>query len=241
MAAWGSHIPWESAWRIARHQDHGRPADYARLPDAFLDSAIVFGTGGTCFESNFALKALLTDLGFQCELAFCDMEKELPNPHCAVTVRLDDNLVLADAGYPIPAAFPLDPAETMSIDTNVYVYHAEPIAENRWAVTRMSGNFLQNNFVLKAEPVEETAFLERLLRDHEPDGLFLDNVIVAKTFPAHILRYSEDKGLVRRTWGKEESVPLTSEELADLPLVLARLFEYDKSILRAALARIPLA
>ena len=132
MAAWGSHIPWESAWRITRHQVYGKPEDYARLPDAFFESALAYGTGGTCFESNLALKALLTDLGFQCELAFCDMEKELPNPHCAVTVQLEGDLLLADAGYPIPAAFPLDLSEITTVDTTTYMYRAEPTAHNRW-------------------------------------------------------------------------------------------------------------
>jgi arylamine N-acetyltransferase len=219
----------------------GTAESYARLPDAFFDSAMALGTGGTCFESNYALRALLTALGFQCELAFCDMEKEIENPHCALTILLDDGLYLADVGYPIPAAFPLDQSTITHVDTGVYIYHAEPIAGNRWSITRTSGAFQQNNFVLKADPIDESMFVARLLRDHEPDGLFLHNMIVAKIFPTHILRFSEDRGLVRWSWGKEESVPLASEDQANLPSVLARLFGFDELILRAALTRTPLA
>jgi arylamine N-acetyltransferase len=241
MAAWGSHIPWESVSRISRHQKPGTPEDYAQSPEAFFESSISHGTGGTCFESNFALQALLNQLGFETELAFCDMENEIENPHCAVMVRLDGKLYLADAGYPIPAAFPLDPTETTTLDTNVYVYRATPSGENRWSVTRTSGDVKQNNFILKAEPVHEVAFRTRLLRDHEPDGLFLHEVIIAKTFPTYVLRYSESKGLVRRSWGKEESVELTRQEEANLPATLARLFRFDEALLRSALSRTPLA
>jgi arylamine N-acetyltransferase len=81
MMAWAGIIPWESASRIAQHQRPGAPEDHARLPDAFIASAVAHGTGGTCFESNFALGTLLTDLSFQCQLAFCDMENEIENPH----------------------------------------------------------------------------------------------------------------------------------------------------------------
>lgn len=241
LTGWSCHIPWESVSRIARHRAPGTPESYACAPDVFFENAIRYGTGGTCFESNFALRALLDALGFDCALAFCDMEGEIENPHCALTVRLDDRLYLADVGYPIRLALPLDPAEKTQVDTGIYIYYAEPVGACRWAITRKSGSFLQNNFILKGEAVDADTFWARLLRDHEPDGCFLDMLIIAKTFPTYSLRYSEDRGFVRRSWGVELSTPLLPSEEADLPGTLARQFGIDPAIVCAALARTPLA
>jgi arylamine N-acetyltransferase len=241
LTGWSSHIPWESISRIARHQTAGTPKTYACAPDAFFENAIRYGTGGTCFESNFALHALLSALGFESALAFCDMEGETENPHCALTVRVDDTVYLADAGYPVRLALPLDPLEKTQVDTGAYIYYAEPVAPDRWAVTRRSADFLQNNFTLKAEAVDVETFWARLLRDHEPDGCFLDSLIISKTFPSYSLRYSEDRGFVRRSWGAELSIPLLQSEEADLPETLARHFGIDPAIVSTALERAPLA
>jgi arylamine N-acetyltransferase len=237
LDSWTRRIPWESASRIARRQQPGTPAEYARLPDAFFDSALSLGTGGTCFETNLALRALLQASGFHPTLAFCDMETTTVNPHCALVVSIKDRLYMADAGYPVAAALELDAERTTTVDTPVYRFYAEPVGDNRWLIRRFSGAFESVCFVLKADPIDEAAFHTRLLRDHEPDGLFLDNVIIHLAQGDAVLRYSEDKGLVRRTFGREDSVPLTPEEQANLPSALSRRFGLDEQVLRAALTR----
>lgn len=237
LAAWAARIPWESASRIAAHRDCATPADCARLPEQFFADALCCGSGGTCFESNLALRALLEALGFEVTLHFCDMGST-PDPHCAAIVAIDDALYLADVGYPVPAALPLDPIAPTERVTPAYVFRAVPGPGPRWEVRRLGRNgFDEQAFVLKGAPVDGDTFLARLLRDHEPDGYFLDEVIVSRTRAEGMLRYSEGKGLVRRTLDGEFPVPLAPDDSADLPRTLARLFGYDEAILRRALER----
>ncbi len=240
LAAWAERIPWESASRIALHQDPGAPADYARLPERFFADARRWGSGGTCFESNLALRALLEALGFQVTLHFCDMGEQR-DPHCAALVELEDAVYLADAGYPVAAALPLDPDAPTERETPAAIFRAIPQAGGRWEIRRMGRNGYDDQaFVLKRAPVDAGTFHARLLRDHEPDGFFLDEVILSRTGPDGMLRYSEGKGLVRRTPDGESEVALSANESADLPRTLARLFDYEEDVLRRALARINL-
>src|SRR5690606_41313553 len=110
LAAWAARIPWESASRIAYHQDAGTPDDYARPPERFFADALRLGTGGTCFESNLALRALLDALGFEVTLHFCDMRSATVTPHCATVVPLVGALDLAAVGDAGATALRLGPA-----------------------------------------------------------------------------------------------------------------------------------
>ncbi len=237
LVAWATRIPWESASRIARHQFPGTPETYARWPEVFFRDALRLGTGGTCFESNLALRALLQALGYTCTLAFCDMAGEAENPHCAVVVRQGPKLYLADVGYPIPGVLALDPRQETSVEVPVYTYHAIPLGENRWTIRRTSGDFESHCFTLKALPVDDVTFWNRLLRDHESDGLFLDQVIVYRLDGDQMLRYSEEKGLVRRFSGMEEPIPFTDDQKTNLPATLAQFFRMNEALLKAALTR----
>jgi len=238
IRAWSQRIPWESMSRIARHQFTGTPEQYTRLPDAFYRDALALGTGGTCFESNLALRALLQPLGFDCGPVFCSMETAILNPHCALLVRLDGGLYLADVGYPVPGAFRMD-SKLTTLDTPVYRYQATPLMQNHWEIRRFSGEFEYLCFVVQGNIVDEPTFYARLLRDHQPDGLFLTEAIIHRAQGSEMLRYSEDKGLVRRSWGHEERVALSPDEELDLPKTLSRLFGMNEAVLRAALHRKP--
>lgn len=237
LAAWSNRIPWESASRIARHQQVGDPEDYAWFAKEFFQNAIQYGTGGTCFESNFAFRTLLLALGFECSLHFCDMEKEKPNPHCAVVATVDEIQYIADVGYPISSALELNVEESTVVATPVYHFKALPHNNNHWEVRRQAGNYESQAFILKSNPIEENTFRERLLQDHEPDGLFLNEVILSRTTNTCMWRYSKSKGLVKRTLDSEEMIELSSEQTADLPNTLAKIFDYDREIIATALNR----
>ena len=242
LRAWAGCFPWESASRIARHRRPGAPADHARRPEAFFADALRLGTGGTCFESNLALHALLTALGYQSTLHFCDMKERGAwqiDPHSALIVTLDGQSYLADAGYPIPGVIRLAPADPVVKETPVYRYEVVSVAPDRWEVRRKSGDFQQACFWLKGTPIDEDTFWARLVRDHEPDGFFLSNVIIHRLDGVVIWRFDEDKGLVRRTVGREEPVPLTGAARADLPEALAARFHLDARVIRSALTRTP--
>lgn len=235
LAAWSERIPWESVSRIARHRTPAAPYQYARTADRFYDDALNRGLGGTCFESNTALKALLDDLGFESTFALCDMEQSgTANPHCALITTIDGVRHIADAGWPLPTAIPLaDEPTTGSVP--VYDYHVAPSGEGRWRVWRKSGDFEQECFTLKAAPVPHDTFRARLIRDHFEDGLFLDNVIVHRVIDGRVLRFDQTKGLIERVPGAEYDIPWTDEQAADVPAAVAQLFAMDESIVRQAL------
>jgi arylamine N-acetyltransferase len=238
LTAWATCIPWESVSRIARHQQPGSPLNYARDPEAFYADALRHGTGGTCFESNFALKALLDALGFTSDLIFCDMLEDTGwqiDPHSAVIVRLDGERYLADAGFPVPAALRLSLAETTTVVTPVYHYEAIPAEPEQWEVRWHSGDNSGLCFLAKGTPIDRTSFWERLVRDHEPDGFFLQEVIIHRQDGNQKWRFSEGKGLLRRTFGTEEPVMLAEAEEADLPGTLSRYFHMNRAIIAAAL------
>ncbi|MCC6566627.1 MAG: arylamine N-acetyltransferase [Chloroflexi bacterium] len=236
LIAWSERIPWESASRIARHTHPGSPEQYARDPDAFFDDALERGLGGTCFESNSAAAALLTELGYDVTRHLCDMSKEHVDPHCALSVTLDDGRYLADVGFPIPAAIPLN-GEAQAAMTMVYRYHVEPVADQRWRIWRESGHFTGECFVVKGEAVAPDTLRKRLVRDHFADGLFLNNVIIHRVIDGRMLRFDEVKGLIERTYDAEIDLPWTDAQALDVPAAVASIFAADVDVIRTALQR----
>jgi arylamine N-acetyltransferase len=236
LAAWSERIPWESASRIARHKTPAAPYQYARTPDRFYDDALNRGLGGTCFESNTALKALLDDLGYQSTYALCDMaHSSTADPHCALITTIDGVRYIADAGWPLPTAIPLSESESTTGSVPVYDYFIEPSGAGRWRVWRKSGDFEQDCFTLKAASVPPDTFRARLIRDHFEDGLFLNNVIIHRVIDNRVLRFDQTKGLIERVPGAERDIPWTDEQAADVPAAVAHLFVMDESIVRQAL------
>lgn len=234
LRAWSESIPWESASRIARHTNGGRPVDHALWPADYFARAVMQGTGGTCFESNFAFAALAAALGFEVALSFCDMShSRTTNPHCATVIALNGDRFLADVGYPVPGPLRLDPVESTYLETPVYTYHADPEAGGRWRVWRESGSLRWESFILKTQPIDSDRFRARLVQDHGDGGLFLNEVIVMKAFGEEIYRFSESTGLVRRAWGIDEV--MADADLS--PAALAERFGLDADILEAALGR----
>ena len=236
LAAWSERIPWESASRIARHKTLAAPYQYARTAEQFYDDALNRGLGGTCFETNTALRALLDDLGYESTYALCDMEhSSTANPHCALITTIDGVRYIADAGWPLPTAIPLSDTESTGGTVPVYDYHVDPAGEGRWRVWRKSGDFEQDCFTLKAAPVQPDTFRARLIRDHFEDGLFLDNAIVHRVIDNRVLRFDQTKGLIERVPGDERAIPWTDEQASDVPAAVAGLFRMDESIVRQAL------
>ena len=66
-------MPWESASRIVRRARHTESADCVLLGAEFWESHFALGTGGTCYESNYAFFGLLRRIGFEGYLTINDM------------------------------------------------------------------------------------------------------------------------------------------------------------------------
>ena len=66
-------MPWESASRIVRRARHARPRRLRLAGRGLLGSHFALGTGGTCYESNYAFFGLLRRLGYDGYLTINDM------------------------------------------------------------------------------------------------------------------------------------------------------------------------
>jgi arylamine N-acetyltransferase len=77
LEAYTRTVPWESAFRIAKHARTGRTEDCPRWPKEFWRDAIEYGGGGTCFESNYAFYGLLRSLGYDGYLTVNNMGSRL--------------------------------------------------------------------------------------------------------------------------------------------------------------------
>jgi arylamine N-acetyltransferase len=183
---YAQRVPWESASRIARAVTQA-PDRRPHLPEAFWQQALARGTGGTCFESNAALSALLATLGFEGVLTINDMA-ETRGCHTALVMSLSTGRVVVDVGYPIHAALPLD-VGPCSRESPWFTYDIAPSGERRYR--------LENHphpapylFDLVDVPVSPDDYVAALRRDHEPGGLFLDRVVLRKVVQGRVWRFT---------------------------------------------------
>jgi hypothetical protein len=99
-ATWCRKVPFDNTLKLI----HTSEARSGPLPgstaDAFFESWLEHGTGGTCWAGNGALHDLLAALGFEVERAVATM---LPSPdvvgpnHGSVLVTIDDSRWITDA------------------------------------------------------------------------------------------------------------------------------------------------
>jgi len=229
-------VPWESASRIARVATQPA-AQQPQLPEAFWQRALTQGTGGTCFESNAALSALLATLGLDGVLTINDMA-DTRGCHTALIVSLATGRVVVDVGYPIYAALPLD-AGAASRGSPWFTYEVVPVSERRYR--------LENHphpapyiFDLVDIPVAVDDYVAALRRDYEPGGLFLDRVVLRKVVDGRVWRFTSHE----RPWhlqcfvdGARVDHPL-AQDLDDAAPHLARHFGVDAGTMAVALATV---
>ena len=241
VAAYVRRVPWESASRIvkkARVLEQTGSANgqaCARWPAEFWSSAIGRGTGGTCFESNYAFMALLDALGFLGYLTVNNMEPTV-GCHAAISVTLDGRRWLADVGLPLYVPLPLNPNQVTQRQSPFHRYTVRPIGARDFRIER-DHHPQTYCFTLIDRPVPDSAFREVLAGDYGPDGLFLDRVIVSKAIAGHICRFNgSEKPYVLERFGLDRSA---SVRLGDDPVgVVSRFFNLDEWVLRRALQEI---
>lgn len=176
--AYVQRVPWESAARIARRAVTARTEDCGRWPEIFWQEAQESGTGGTCFESNYAFFWLLQALGYESYLTINDMG-ETRGCHTAIVVYLGDGRWLVDVGIPLFTPLKIDQERLTERVTPWQHYTLRPIAERRYHVER-SPHPKPIVFTLIDEPVDDATYRAALTADYGPGGLFLDRVIVNK-------------------------------------------------------------
>ena len=238
VAAYVRRVPWESASRIAKKAHvfaKTGPANEqacARWPAEFWLSAIDRGTGGTCFESNYAFFALITALGFSGYLTLNNMDPTV-GCHAAIIVKLDGRPWLADVGLPLYVPLLLDPAKATLRRSPFHRYTVRPTGSHAYVIER-DHHPQSYCFTLIDQPVADPAYREVLAGDYGPGGFFLDRVIVSKVIAGHVCRFNGDEQpylLERFAPDHADSVRLGKDLAGDV----GRFFNLNEALIRQAL------
>jgi arylamine N-acetyltransferase len=234
LAAYVRTVPWGSVARIARKATHA-PGDRPRNPEAFWVDVIERGGDGTCFESNGAVFALLRDLGYMGYLTVNNMGDNI-GCHSAIVLQIDGEKWLADFGLPVGAPVRLDPAHITTAHWAFHEYAAVPSPGGGAYTIARSHHPRAVAFTLIDTPVDADTYWARTVRDHEPDGFFLDAVILNKEVDGAYWRYNgrenPNQFEVFTGGGHKQTHPVTGE----LAVALAGRFAVDVALVRTALA-----
>jgi arylamine N-acetyltransferase len=190
LTAYTERVPWESASRIARRAQIVETADCPRWPDAFWESAIQHGTGGTCYESNYAFFSLLRALGYDGYLTINNMGESV-GCHSALIIVLDGQPYLVDAGFPVHLPVPIDPDNQTTRRTWYHRFTVTPNGDGTFEVER-DRHPKANCFTLINKSIDEPDYRRITTNDYGDDGLFLDRAIIARVI--------EDAQWGRRIW-----------------------------------------
>src|SRR5262245_2738246 len=179
IAAYTRIVPWESASRIARRARVANTADCPRWPEEFWQLAIQYGTGGTCFESNYAFFSLLRALGYDGYLTINNMGQTI-GCHTAIVISLGSQRWLVDAGLPLYAPLLLDNEMPTERPCPFYTYTVRPEAGDHYQIER-SPHPKPVCFTLVDRPIADDDYRAATTADYQQEtGLFLHEVIVNK-------------------------------------------------------------
>lgn len=240
LDAYVRRVPWESASRIAKRACTTRTEDCPRFPVAFWQSAMQHGTGGTCFESNYAFFSLLRGLGYDGYLTINNMN-EITRCHTAIIVRFDDgSRFLVDAGLPLHLPIPLDTQQRTERETEFHTYSATPLDHAQFLIER-DRHPRPYCFTLVDHAVDEAIYRAATTNDYDANGLFLVRVILVRVIDGQIWRFSgEGVPYQLETFANgDKTYYFIGEDPATAAANLARKFNMDENILRAALGMYP--
>ncbi len=233
IGAYVRTVPWESAFRMVRRDEVAETAVCPRWPEQFWQEAIAYGSGGTCFESNYAFFTLLQSLGFEGYLTINNMGERV-GVHTAIIILLDGQKWLVDAGLPLYAPLPVSPRGVMYRTTPFLAYAVRPDGQNRYQIERWPHPQL-NAFTLVDEPVAENTYRQALTSDYGVCGLFLDRVVINKIINDVAYRFNMWElpwAINRFDWGVRTDIALNGDPAA----VVSRHFNIDETTVRRAFA-----
>lgn len=235
LDAYTRTVPWESASRIVRRMTVSDAAACPRLPEEFWERAVRDGTGGTCFETNYAFAALLNAWGYDTTLTINDMN-QTRGCHTAIVVRLEGTRWLIDPGFAVHAPLRLDDTEGTRAEHPVMTYSATPELDARFRIER-APHPAPYCYTLIAHPVDDADYRAATVRDYEPGGLFLDKVVINKVVEGMLWRFNS----AERPWCLEQFVGgeprrfMLGETAEAAALQLGAHFRMPASTLAAAL------
>ncbi len=189
-------VPWESASRIARRARHADAADCILLGEAFWDSHFEQGSGGTCYESNYAFFSLLRRIGFQGYVTINDMGSTI-GCHSAIVVLLDGEKFLVDVGFPLHTILPLPAGPESSAESPFMRYTAKALGQGRYEIWRDVPRD-ERVFQLNDMAVGEADYRAITLHDYRHDGgQFLNDVVIHKVIDEQLWRFNSDERPLR--------------------------------------------
>ena len=217
--------------RRARHE---RSADCALLGEAFWESHFAQGTGGTCYESNYAFFGLLRWLAYEGYLTINDMDATI-GCHSAIVVLLDGGKYMVDVGYPIHALLPLL-LEGESLARSAFMdYSVEPLGECRYAIWREI-QARTRAFQLNDRAIADADYRAIAVGDYRHDGgQFLDKIVIHKAVDGELWRFNGDERpyrLQRFVDGERRDYALGDDPAAEL----AAKFGMAREVVAEALA-----
>ncbi|MFN8372617.1 MAG: arylamine N-acetyltransferase [Anaerolineae bacterium] len=232
IAAYIRRVPWESASRILKRSRETNTARCPRLPQEFWQDALAYGTGGTCFESNYAFLALLRALGFDGYLTINDVDY-LRASHTALVITVAGSRWLVDVGYPLYMALPLDIIVVARREGPIHSYTVHSCGDLCFEIER-DRHPKPYCFTLVDVPVCDSDYRAATAADYGRGGLFLDRVIITKVIDDAIWRFvGQDNNFELESFkhGTKTVHPLGS----NIAQTLARIFEIDERILTEAI------
>ena len=201
VAIYTRTVPWESASRIARRARNTESADCVLLGEAFWESHFALGTGGTCYESNYAFFGLLRHIGFEAYLTINDMGAAI-GCHSAIVVTLAGQKYLVDVGYPVHAVLPLRDDGESKTESAILDYTVEPLGASRYAIWRELEP-RSSAFQLNDNAVSDADYRSIAIHDYRRDGgQFLNEVVIHKVVDDQLWRFNGDE----RPWVLQQFV-----------------------------------
>ena len=191
VASYTRAVPWESASRIVRRARHETASDCALLGADFWESHFARGTGGTCYESNYAFFGLLRRLGYEGYLTINDMGAAI-GCHSAIVVLFAGRKYLVDVGFPLYTIIPINADQETSAESPIMNYKLTPQGGNRYQLRRESHPRV-HTFLLRDEPVADADYRAIGIHDYRHDGgQFLNEVVIHKVVDEQLWRFHSD-------------------------------------------------
>jgi arylamine N-acetyltransferase len=209
LSAYTRKVPWESMSRIARKSRVWHNEEASLMPSAFWKSAIAHGTGGTCYESNYAFLTLLRGLGYVGYLTINNMGDTI-GCHSAIILTIENLPYLVDVGMPFHVAIPLPihPTQKTSRLGQFHTYSITPQGDDIYIIER-DNHPNPYCYTLINKPIKEDDYQQILINDYGDGGLFLDRAIVTKVIDDRVWRFDSQA----RPFQIEIFVPFSSDKL----------------------------
>ncbi|MDE2747839.1 MAG: arylamine N-acetyltransferase [Chloroflexota bacterium] len=184
-------VPWESASRIVRRARHESATDCALLGEAYWEAQLASGSGGTCYESNYAFFSLLRRLGYGGYLTINDIGGAA-GCHSAIVILLNGGKYLVDVGFPVHVVLPMQPDRRTSAESPVLNYSIEREEGDRWRLRR-DPSMRVGGFILHDVPVGDAEYRAIAIHDYRHDGgQFLDAIVIQKVVGGQLWRFHSD-------------------------------------------------